>query len=70
MNDPMSDSEGLQPQVKTKLEAQRIMRPTLLKEHTQTRQQRTELARKIGTTLPALKELANRADQNRKLKNS
>ena len=35
MNDPMSDNEGLQTQVKTKLEAQSIKRPTQVSEKMQ-----------------------------------
>jgi predicted RecB family nuclease len=62
MNDPMSDLKGLQPEVKTKLEAEGIRTTTQFLEHTQTQQQRTELAHKVGTTPVAIKELANRAD--------
>lgn len=62
MNDPMSDLKGLQPEVKTKLESEGIRNTTQFLEHTQTQQQRTELAHKVGTTPVAIKELANRAD--------
>lgn len=62
MNDPMSNLKGLQPEVKTKLEAEGIRTTTQFLEHTRTQQQRTELALKVGTTPVAIKELANRAD--------
>jgi predicted flap endonuclease-1-like 5' DNA nuclease len=62
MNDPMSDLKGLQPEVKTKLESEGIRNTTQFLEHTRTHQQRAELAHKVGTTLVAIKELANRAD--------
>jgi predicted flap endonuclease-1-like 5' DNA nuclease len=62
MNDSMSDIKGLEPEVKTKLESQGIRTTTQFLEHSRTPQQRTELAHKVGTTLVAIKELANRAD--------
>jgi predicted flap endonuclease-1-like 5' DNA nuclease len=62
MNDSMSDIKGLQPEVKTKLESEGIRTTTQFLEHARTPQQRTELAHKVGTTLVAIKELANRAD--------
>ncbi len=62
MNDSMSDIKGLQPEVKTKLESEGIRNTTQFLEHTRTQQQRTELARKVGTTPVVIKELANRAD--------
>ena len=62
MNDSMSDIKGLEPEVKTKLESEGIGTTTQFLEHTRTQQQRTELAHKVGTTLVAIKELANRAD--------
>ena len=62
MNATISDLKGLQPEVKTKLESEGIGTTTQFLEHTRTQQQRTELAHKVGTTLVAIKELANRAD--------
>jgi predicted flap endonuclease-1-like 5' DNA nuclease len=62
MSDPISDIKGLQPEVKTKLEAEGIRNTQQLLEHTRTQKQRTELAQKVGTTPAAIKELANRAD--------
>jgi predicted flap endonuclease-1-like 5' DNA nuclease len=48
--------------VKTKLESEGIRTTTQFLEHARTPQQRTEPAHKVGTTLVAIKELANRAD--------
>jgi predicted flap endonuclease-1-like 5' DNA nuclease len=62
MNDSMSDIKGLQPEMKTKLESEGIRNTTQFLEHSHTHQQRTELARKVGTTPVVIKEMANRAD--------
>ncbi|HLI05973.1 MAG TPA: DUF4332 domain-containing protein [Ktedonobacteraceae bacterium] len=62
MSDPISDIKGLQPEVRTKLEAEGIRNTQQLLEHTRTQKQRTELAHQTGTTPVAIKELANRAD--------
>ena len=62
MSDPISKLKGLEPDVRTKLEAEGIKTTEQLLEHTQTAKQRTELAHKVGTTPLVLKELANRAD--------
>ena len=62
MNDPMSNLKGLQPEVKTKLASEGIRTTTQLLEHTRTQKQCAELAHEVGTTLFAIKELANRAD--------
>ena len=62
MHDPMSDLKGLQPEVKTKLASQGIRTTTQLLEHTRTQKQCAELAHEVGTTLGAIKDLANRAD--------
>ena len=62
MNDPMSNLKGLQPEVKTKLASQGIRTTTQLLEHTHTQKQCVELAHEVGTTLVAIKNLANRAD--------
>ena len=62
MSDSISDIKGLQPEVKTKLEAEGIRNTKQLLEHTQTQKQRTALAHKVGTTPVAIKELAHRAD--------
>jgi predicted flap endonuclease-1-like 5' DNA nuclease len=62
MADPIGSIKGLEPDVKTKLEAEGIRNTDQLLEHTQTVKQRSELAHKVGTTAQVLKELANRAD--------
>ena len=62
MNDSVSDIKGLQPEVKTKLESEGIRTTTQFLEHSHTPQQSTDLAHKVGTTLVAIKELANLAD--------
>jgi predicted flap endonuclease-1-like 5' DNA nuclease len=62
MSDPIGKIKGLDPEVKTKLEAEGIKDTQQLLEHTQTNKQRSDLAHKVGTTPQALKELANRAD--------
>ena len=62
MNATISDLKGLQPEVKTKLEFEGIRNTQQFLERTRTPQQRTELAHKVGATLVAIKELANRAD--------
>ena len=62
MSDPIEKIKGLDPEVKTKLEAEGIRNTQQLLEHTQTNKQRAELATKVGTTAQVLKELANRAD--------
>ena len=62
MSDPIGKIKGLDPEVKTKLEAEGIRNTEQLLEHTQTDKQRSELAHKVGTTAHVLKELANRAD--------
>ena len=62
MHDSMSNLKELQPEVKTKLASQGIRTTTQLLEHTRTEMQCAELAHEVGTTLVAIKELANRAD--------
>ena len=62
MHDSMSNLKELQPEVKTKLASQGIRTTTQLLEHTGTQKQCAELAHEVGTTLVAIKELANRAD--------
>ncbi len=62
MHDSMSNLKELQPEVKTKLASQGIRTTTQLLEHTRTQKQCAELAHEVGTTLVAIKELANRAD--------
>ena len=62
MHDSMSNLKELQPEVKTKLASQGIRTTTQLLEHTDTQKQCAELAHEVGTTLVAIKELANRAD--------
>ena len=62
MHDSMSKLKELQPEVKTKLASQGIRTTTQLLEHTRTEMQCAELAHEVGTTLVAIKELANRAD--------
>jgi predicted flap endonuclease-1-like 5' DNA nuclease len=62
MSDPIGNLKGLAPDVKVKLEAEGIRNTQQLLEQAQTAKQRTELAHKVGTTPPVLKELANRAD--------
>src|SRR5579875_6303 len=55
MADPSSDIKGLQPEVRTKLEAGGTKNTQQLLERARTPKQRTELAHKVGTTPTAIR---------------
>ncbi len=60
--DSISKIKGITPELQQKLESEGIRHTDQLLEHTRTPKQRNDLAHKLGTTAPTLKELANRAD--------
>ncbi len=62
MSESIGKIRGIEAPVQEKLEAAGIRNTDQLLEHSRTAQQRAELARNVGTTPAALKELANRAD--------
>jgi predicted flap endonuclease-1-like 5' DNA nuclease len=62
MSDPISKVRGMTPELQSKLEAEGIKNTAQLLEHAKTEKQRSDLAKKAGTTPHILKELANRAD--------
>ena len=62
MSDPISKIRGMTPELQSKLEAEGIKNTAQLLEHAKTEKQRSDLAKKTGTTPHVLKALANRAD--------
>jgi predicted flap endonuclease-1-like 5' DNA nuclease len=62
MSESIGKIKGIEASVQEKLEGAGIRNTDQLLEHSRTPQQRAELARSVGTTPTALKELANRAD--------